>query len=39
MQLHQGYLLSVGERYFLVCGAAAMGAFALDILPLIRFQP
>ena len=40
MQLHQGYLLSVGERYFLVRGqlkATAMGAYALGILSLIKF--
>ena len=42
MQPHQRYLLSLGGRYFLVCGqpkgdAAGMGAFALEILPLIRF--
>ena len=41
MQLHQGYLLSVGKRYFLVRGktqgdSIAMGSYALGILLLIK---
>ena len=37
MRLHQGYLLSVRERWTTQRDPTAMGAYALSILPLIKF--
>ena len=37
MRLHQGYLLSVRERWTTQRDPTATGAYALSILPLIKF--